>query len=306
MRAVRVTSFGGPEVLQLADIPCPEPELGEVLIDVSRAGVNFADTHQIEDSYLSRVRLPFVPGGEVVGTVGDRRVVALPHGGGYAEQVVAVEPLVYDVPSHVDDVTALGLLGQGVTAWVLLRRSVRLEPGESVLIHAGAGGVGSLAVQLAREWGAGRIVATASTPEKRALVLELGADEAIAPRDDPGEVDVVLEMIGGDVPAAGLRALRPFGRMACYGNASRTPPDPVSLPRLLTASATVAGMWLPHVHQLPGDVVRTALTELFALVELGRIRVVNGGEYGLSEARRAHEDLLARRTVGKLVLDPSR
>ena len=186
-----------------------------------------------------------------------RRVVALVGSGGYAEQAVAHEAAAFDVPDAVDDVTALGLLVQGTTAWLLLRRSVHLEPGESVVVHAAAGGVGSLAVQLARAWGAGRIIATASSPEKRQLALDLGADVAVdaeapdmtaALREANGgaRVDVVLDMTGGRITDESIAALAPFGRLAFYGMANRQPPEPVRPASLLAHSTTVAGMWLVH------------------------------------------------------------
>ncbi|TMR01888.1 zinc-binding dehydrogenase [Actinomadura soli] len=318
MRAIQITEFGGPEVLTVTELPDPAAGPGHLLIDVSRAGVNYADTHQAEDSYVSASTLPMVPGGEVVGTTtGGRRVVALVGTGGYAEKAVASEALAWDVPDAVDDVTALGMIVQGASAWLLLRRSVHLEPGESVVVHAAAGGVGSLAVQLAKARGAGRIIATASSANKRDLALDLGADVAVDANEPDltaalieanggRRVDTVLEMTGGTVTDQSLRALAPFGRLAFYGMASRTEPSPVRPATLMAHSTTIAGMWLAHVFRLPGDVMRTALDDLFGLAVAGRLRVVAGGEYGLSEARRAHEDLRARRTTGKLVLDPSR
>jgi NADPH2:quinone reductase len=317
MRAIVVTEFGGPEVLVPADVPEPEPTAGQLLVSVDRAGVNYADTHQAENSYLSRTVLPMVPGGEVVGRTPDgRRVVAMVAGGGYAERAVADPVSAFDVPEAVDDVTALALVVQGLTAWLLLRRSVHLEPGETVVVHAAAGGVGSLAVQLAKAWGAGRVIATASSPTKRELALSLGADAAVeadapemtaALRDanEGRRVDVVLDMTGGRVTDQSLVALAPFGRLAFYGMANREAPKPVMPASLLAHSTTVAGMWLPHAYRAPG-LVRRAMTELLDLVAKGSLRAVAGGEYPLSQARRAHEDLRARRTTGKLVLDPSR
>src|SRR5256885_4933733 len=179
MRAIRITEFGGPEVLTLADVPDPEPGPGQFLVEVSRAGVNYADTHQAENTYLSKTTLPHIPGAEIVGRASDgRRVVAMVNGGGYAEQAVADNPLAFEGPDAVDDVSATALVVQGATAWLLLRRTVHLEPGESVVVHAAAGGVGSLAVQLAKQWGAGRVIATASSSDKRKLTLDLGADVA--------------------------------------------------------------------------------------------------------------------------------
>lgn len=242
MRAIQITEFGGPEVLNVTELPDPVAGPGHLLIDVARAGINYADTHQAENSYLSASTLPMVPGGEVVGTAGDRRVVALVGTGGYAEKAVAPEALAWDVPDAIDDVTALGMIVQGASAWLLLRRSVHLAPGESVVVHAAAGGVGTLAVQLAKAWGAGRVIATASSEEKRDLALDLGADVAIdanAPdlkdalieANEGRRVDTVLEMTGGTVTDQSLRALAPFGRLAFYGMASRKERHPSGPPR---------------------------------------------------------------------------
>lgn len=317
MRAIQITEFGGPEVLRLADLPDPEPRDGLLVLDVSAAGVNYADTHQVEDSYLSRQTLPMVPGGEAVGHLPDgRRVVALLGGGGYAERALVSPQLAFDVPDEVDDSAALALILQGTTAWHLLRTTARLQPGESVVVHAAAGGVGSLAVQLARHWGAGRVIATASSTDKRDLALSLGADAAIDPAADDlaaalcganegRPVDVVLEMTGGRVFDESLAALAPFGRLATFGMASRQSPSPIDAGVLMRRSQTVAGFWLVHCLSRPG-MLAEAMADLLGLVGTGDLRTVHGGSYPLSEARRAHEDLRARRTTGKLTLDPTR
>jgi NADPH:quinone reductase len=318
MRAIQINEFGGPEVLNEAEVPDPTAGPGEVLINVSRAGINYADTHSADNSYLAKMRLPLIPGGEVVGTTQDgRRVVAmLTRYGGYAEKAVATEALTFAVPDSVDDVTALGLIVQGTTAWMLLRVSTHLEAGESVVVIAAAGGVGSIAVQLAKLWGAGRIIATASSEEKRSLALELGADVAIDPGVDDltaaikeangGKgVDIVLEMTGGRVTDQSLVALAPLGRLSFYGMASREEPKRIDPRNLMSHSSTVTGFWLPHAFTKPG-LMQRSLNELFELAGNGQLRVIPGGDYPLSEARRAHENLLARRTSGKLVLDPSR
>src|SRR3954449_9059640 len=181
MRAIQVQEFGGPEVLRIADVARPEPGPGEVLIQVTRAGINFADTHQRRNEYLAKAELPLVPGTEVAGVRDDtgERVVAVTGTGGYAEYAAAPEALTVPIPDGVDDATALALIVQGLTAWHLYRTSARIREGETVVVHAGAGGVGSLAVQLGRPMGAGRVIATASSEEKRALALELGADAAV-------------------------------------------------------------------------------------------------------------------------------
>jgi NADPH2:quinone reductase len=317
MRAVQITEFGGPEVLTPVELPEPTPMPGQVLVRVDHVGVNYADTHHAENSYLAQVSLPLVPGGEVVGRTPDgRRVVAIVGSGGYAEQAVADEEAAFAVPDSIDDLTALAMVVQGTTAWLLLRKSVHLAAGESVVVHAGAGGVGSLAVQLAKAWGAGRVIATASSEEKRQLTLDLGADVAIdanapnmtdALREANGgrRVDVVLDMTGGRITDESVVALAPFGRLAFYGMANRTSPKPVAPASLLAHSTTVAGMWLAHALRVPG-LLADALTDLFGLVESGALRAVPGGEYAMSQAHLAHEALRSRRTVGKLMLDPTR
>ncbi|GGX44491.1 quinone oxidoreductase family protein [Streptomyces chryseus] len=318
MRAIQVTEFGGPEVLRLVEVPDPRPEPGRLLIDVSAAGVNYADTHAVEDSYLSRSALPMIPGGEVAGRTEDgRRIVALADAyGGYAEKAVVREDLAIDVPDSVSDGQALALIVQGLTAWHLLRTSGRVAPGESVVVHAAAGGTGSLAVQLAQAFGAGRVIATASTQEKRDIALALGADVAVD-ADAEGlkdrlveanggrKVDVVLEMTGGRVFEESLAALAPFGRLVTYGMASRQAPEPVHAAQLMGRSRAVVGFWLMHAIGRPG-MYREPLSELLEMVGDGRLTPQVGGVYPLAEAARAHEDLRARRTVGKLVLDTSR
>src|SRR4051795_6308951 len=233
MRAIQQTEFGGPEVLKLVDIPIPEPADGEVLIKVNRAGLNYADTHQRHNTYLAKATLPLVPGAEVAGVREDNgeRVVALVGTGGYAEYATAPGSLTFPIPDGIDDGTALAILLQGLTAWHLYRTCARITPGETVVVHAAAGGVGSLAVQLGRPMGAGRVIATASSEEKRALALELGADAAIDASPEGmterlieanggQRVDVVFEMAGGEVFEQSLKALAPFGRVIAYGNAS--------------------------------------------------------------------------------------
>src|SRR3954454_16005316 len=321
MRAIQVSEFGGPEVLQLVQIPEPEPTGDLARVRVSASGVNYADTHQAADDYLAKQQLPLVPGGEVVGTTDDgERVVALVGSGGYAEVALAHPATTFTLPDSVDDTTALALVLQGTTSWHLLRTSSRIVSGESVVVVSAAGGVGSLAVQLARVMGASRVIGTASSAEKRALVEDLGADAALqlagdqtadgvkdAIREANGgqPVDIVLEMTGGHVFDGSLEALAPFGRLVTYGMASRVPPTPVDAGRLMGTSRAVIGFWLVHALRLPGG-LRPPMEELLSLHSAGRLRVLDGGSYPLTEARRAHEDLRARRTHGKLTLDPTR
>jgi NADPH2:quinone reductase len=315
MRAIQIEEFGGPEVLQVVDVPVPEPGEGEVLIRVSRAGMNYADTHQRTNDYLARYELPLVPGGEVAGVREDtgERVVAMSGLGGYAEYATAPAALTFPIPDGVDDGAALALLIQGLTAWHLYRTSAKVAPGESVVVHAAAGGVGSLAVQLGRPMGAGRVIATASSEEKRALALELGADVAIdaspagmkerlEEANAQRKVDVVFEMAGGEVFDASLAALAPFGRLVTYGIASRQPNE-ISSGALMRRSRAVVGFWLMHCIGRP-EMVDEALADLFGRVQRGELRVHLGGTYPLADAAQAQVDLAERRTMGKLLLDP--
>ena len=316
MRAVQIDEFGGPEVLRVVELPKPEPGDGQVLIEVTRAGMNFADTHQRENSYLARYEVPMVLGGEVAGTTPDgRRVVALVPQGGYAEFAVAPESTVFPVPDALDDGAALALLIQGLTAWHLYRTSAKLAPGESVVVISGAGGVGSLAVQLAKPFGAGRVIATASTEEKRTKTLELGADAAVDPASEDltaavieanegHRVDVVLEMSGGRVFEACAEALAPFGRIVAYGIASRDQ-NTVETGRLMRKSRAVVGFWLMHCLGRR-EMMEEPLRDLFERAARGELVPQVGATYALSEVRQAHEDLQGRRTSGKLLLDPSR
>jgi NADPH2:quinone reductase len=311
-----MTEFGGPEVLKLVELPKPAAAADEVLIRVTRAGMNFADTHTRTNSYVQKATLPLVPGGEVAGIREDtgERVVALVGTGGYAEYATAPEPLVFPIPDDIDDGTALAMVVQGLTAWHLYRTAGRVGAGESVVVHGAAGGVGSLAVQLGHSLGAGRVIATASAEPKRALALELGADVAIDPAaeglterlieaNEGRPVDVVFEMSGGEVFDASYRALAPFGRIVAYGIATNQPNE-VSTGSLLRHSRAVVGFYLFHCLQRPG-MFTEALSELFERAARGDLKVIVGQTYPLGQAAQAQIDLRARRTTGKLLLDPS-
>jgi NADPH2:quinone reductase len=316
MRACQIEEFGGPEVLQVVDVPKPEPGDGQVLIEVSLAGMNFADTHQRENTYLARYETPLILGGDVVGRTEDgQRVIALVGMGGYAQYVVAHESAVFAIPDELEDGAALALLIQGLTAWHLFKTSAKLGAGESVVVISGAGGVGSLALQLAKPFGAGRVIATASTEEKRALCLSLGADAAVDPAvedlkaalleaNEGKQVDVVLEMSGGSVFSGAFEALAPFGRIVAYGIASGEP-NTVDTGRLMRKSRSVVGFWLMHCLGRR-DMIEEPLADLFDRAVRGELKPQVGETYALSDVRRAHEDLQGRRTSGKVLLDPAR
>ncbi|SDT78493.1 quinone oxidoreductase family protein [Actinoplanes derwentensis] len=314
MRAILVSRLGGPEVLEAAELDDPVAEPGRTLVDVTAAGVNYADTHRTDGSYRAAVVLPFVPGTEVAGVGPDgRRVVALLFpGGGYASRASVADGDLVEIPDKVDDASALALLVQGLTAWHLLRGSARLSQGETVVVGAASGGVGTVAVQLAAQFGAGRVIAAASTAQKRERALRLGADVAVdSAADGYAErileatsgrgADVILDSTGGDTLAAALGGLAHYGRLISYGNASRQGRAPVDPGALADRNTSVGGFWLRPALDQPGG-FREPLSELLTLVADGRLVLPPGPSYPLGDARRAHEDLLARRTTGKVVL----
>ena len=315
MRAIQIERFGGPEVLEEANVPEPTSIPGKVLIEVTAAGINYADIHRVADDYLADQELPFVPGQEVVGTLADgSRVVSLVRGGGYAERALGAEDLTFQVADGIRDMDALALMLQGTTAWHLLQTSAKLEAGETVVVFAGAGGVGSTAVQLARLWRAGRVIAVASTDVKRELARSLGADavvdsgspdlaEELIDANGGRGVDVVLEMTGGDVFRAALESLAPFGRLVHYGAASRTMAPAIEPRELMSTCTAVVGFWL---MQCTRAMLEESLDDLWSMTARGDLRPLIGDIYPLSDARRAHEDLRARSTIGKLALDPTR
>ena len=315
MKAIQLQQFGGPEAFEYVELPDPEPGPGEALVEVSRAGVNFADTHATRNDYLAKQELPLVPGAEVSGRTADgRRVAALVGSAGYAQKIAVPEANLVPLPDEVDDDQAAAILLQGLTALALVERCARIEAGETIVIEAAAGGTGTLAVQLAKRAGA-RVIGLASSEEKRAFVAELGADATVdSHAEDLGaairganggeRVDAVLQMSGGDAFDAEMGVLAPLGRMVVFGIASREQRE-VSTAALLRGSKTVVGFWLIHLLARP-DLVAPMITELLSAVARGELTATIGEVHPLSEAARAHEDLIARRTTGKLLLDPAR
>ena len=259
--------------------------------------------------------MPLVPGIEVVGTTADGRRVLAPVGAGGYSQLAAVHPrAMIEVPTGVSDQQALCMLVQGSTAWHILKTVGHVKVGESVVIHAAAGGVGTIAVQLAKLWGA-KVIAVTSSSEKAALAKKLGADvtidanvedlaAAMLAANDGKPVDLILEMVGGNTFDASLAVLAPFGRLITYGMASRTPPSSINPAVLMGGSKTITGFWLSHCFgkkELMNDVIN----ELFQLVIAGKLHPVIGATFPLSKAGDAHRAMLARQTTGKIALDPA-
>jgi NADPH2:quinone reductase len=313
MRAIQISEFGGPDVMKLVELSDPVPGADEVLLDVTAVGINYADTHQTENSYLSPQKLPLVPGIEVVGTYNGDRYLASVSSGGYADKAIAHKAVLFPIPDSVTDEQALCMLIQGTTAWHLLKTMGHLQVGESVVIHAAAGGVGTIAIQLAKLWGA-KVIAVTSSEEKSALASSLGADVVVdANSEDLGKVlrkanggkgvDIILEMVGGTTFDQSLLALGDFGRLLTFGMASRTAPTPVHPGSLMHGSKTISGFWLANCFgkkELMNDVI----DQLFTLVSNGKLTPVIGGTYPLEQASEAHLAMLGRSTTGKIVLRP--
>jgi NADPH:quinone reductase len=311
MRAVRITTHGGPDVLEGVDVPPPEPGPGQLLVDVAVAGVNFRDVYEREGRYGGG--LPAIIGVEGAGSVADAgdRVAWVSAPGSYAEQVVVDADRAVPVPDGVSDKVAAAALLQGITAQYLTTSTHVVQPGENVLVQAAAGGVGLLLTQMVTMRG-GRVIATTSTEEKAKLAREAGAAEVIgydrfADRvkelTGGAGVDVVYDGVGAATFDGSLASLRPRGDMVLFGAASgRVPPfDPMRLED--GGSLFLTRPSIRHYTTTREELLERA-REVFGWIAEGKLQIRIGGRYPLADARRAHEDLEARRTTGKLVLIP--
>lgn len=310
MHAVVFERNGGPEVLEYKEVPDPLPGDGQVLVDVEAVGVNYRDVYERKGpAYGSKP--PAVMGVEGAGTVADtgERVGWVGVPGSYAERVAASRDVLVRVPDGVSAEIAAAALLQGMTAHLLAWDSYPIDEGDWVVVHAAAGGVGLLLTQLAKLRG-GRVIATTSTEEKAALAREAGAEEVLG---YDGFAESVRSLTGGEGAAAvydgvgaatfleGLRALRPAGRMILYGAASGQP-DPLDLTLLRDGGSLYVQRPFLGTYIRTPEMLRERARQLLELVQAGKLDVRIGARYPLAEARRAHEDLEARRTTGKLVL----
>lgn len=319
MRAIRVHEVGGPEVLRLEELPVPEPGPGEVLVRLLAIGVNFIDTYKRKGLYP--MPLPFTLGEEGAGVVekvgegvvgvrpGDRVAFANVQGA-YAEYLVVPAERLVPVPEGLDPKLAAAALLQGMTVHYLLKSTYPVAPGDQVLVHAGAGGVGQLLIQWAKRLGA-TVYATASTEEKRGLCLEAGADHALPYEGfaqavkalSGGGVDVVYDGVGQSTFEGSLEALRPRGYLVLFGQSSG--PVPPLDPQVLNRKGSLF-LTRPTLHHYTAS--RKELLwragEVFQAVRAGWLKVRIGAEFPLEKAREAHEALEGRKTVGKVLLIP--
>lgn len=326
MQALQLTTFGGTDALQLVELPQPKPGPRQVLIKVEAAGLNYSDLMIMQNTYLQTMELPYVMGrefvGEVVATGGSvddellgARVVGSAPGGAFAEYVVARPGGLRPVPDFMDAGTAIALQVQGITALHCLQDVGGLARGETVLVHAAAGGVGTLAVQLAQLFGAGAVFGTASSTEKCALIEELGGT-AINYKDSDWVVallqatnqqgaNLILESVGGDVFKRSFReALAPFGRLVVFGAASQQAAR-LSNVEILGSGKSVHGYFLPQFYQRNKvHRIHEAWHQLLVFAEQEQVRVIVGATFKLAEAVAALEHMQQRASVGKILIQP--
>lgn len=327
MKAIQFQEYGGPEVLQLTEMEKPVPKDYEVVIEIKAIGVNYADTSRRQGQYVVPTPLPFVPGAEAAGTVVEvgpqvtsvkigANVVTLlgsDRATGYAEYTIADERGLIPIPEGIDFEYAAALPLQGLSAYHILKTMGRLEKGETVLVHAAAGGVGTIAVQLAKLFGAGKVIATASSSEKLQIAEQLGADELVNYTEEGWEqkvmditggagVDLALEMAGGEIFNKTLSCLASFGRIVIYGVASGE--QPVLHPAVLMGkNQSVIGFFLPQIMRKP-ELFAASLQELLRLTLEGELKLTIGGTYPLEDAAKVHALMQGRQTSGKLILIP--
>ncbi|MEE4418970.1 quinone oxidoreductase family protein [Streptomyces bugieae] len=321
MRAIEFQQYGGPEVLQVVQAEPPSPGPGHVTIDAAYVGVNFADLKARAEGYRV-ASLPFRPGLEVSGRIRavghgveglqpGQEVVALVGSGAYAEVVLAEATTVFPLPEGLDLRTAAALPTVLPTAHALLHEVGRLRAGESVLVHGAAGGIGTVAGQLARAAGAGAVYGVVSSTAKAGHALQHGYDEVFTAdtfSDDIRRVthgrgvDLVLDPVGGDTLRRGLDALAVFGRLVSFGNASGAEPWQVGQPELYAQGRSVAGFSILALAQSAPEALRSLAERAFRTVIDGTVALPITAEFPLSEAAEAHRLMGGRTSTGKLLL----
>ena len=304
MRAAVLTSVGGPFALR--DVPEPSTEGGRVLVRVRAAGINFADVLVRRGRYPQMPELPAVLGSEIAGELEDgTRVMAFTSGGGgYAEVAAVDRAQVVPLPDDASFAEGASFLLTFLTAYIPLTRQVRVRPGTIVLVYAGAGGVGTATIQVARALGA-RVVAAVGSAEKLDVCRELGAAEAYVYADLPEDlqVDVVVDPVGGELFAASFARLRPLGAVVAIGSAAGAWAE-IEPARLVGRNVGLYGFYLGRLLRLDPELVGTAVGELLGLWHTGALRPLVGAELPLDEVERAHELVESRKSVGKVVLIP--
>ena len=311
MRAVVFERNGGPEVLVAKEVEDPTPGDGEVIVDVDAVGINYRDVYEREGRGYGATP-PAIIGVEGAGTIADtgERVAWSAVPGSYAERVAAKRDQLVALPDGVDTEVAAAAILQGMTAHYLAYDSYPMEPGDWVVVHAAAGGVGLLLTQLAKLRG-GQVIATTSTDEKAALARQAGADEVIGyvgfaerVKEISGEgAAAVYDGVGKATFLEGLDALRPFGRMILYGAASGQP-DPLEVATLAPKGSLYVQRPTLMTYARTPELLRDLAGRLFGLIADGKLDVRIGARYPLDQAAQAHRDLEGRKTTGKVLLIP--
>ncbi|WP_166482151.1 zinc-binding dehydrogenase [Scytonema sp. UIC 10036] len=327
MKAIVVSERGNPSVLQLQNVAKPIPKPGEVLLKVKAAGVNFVDIMQHQGSYPRQLPTPYIPGMEVAGIVADvgegvsntligSRVAAITaFAGGYAEYAVVPRQQLVPLPDGISDRTALALLVQGLSAFFLLNGAGRLKSGESVLVHAAAGGVGNMAVQIAKLMGAGLVIGTASSEKKRSRLYEIGVDCAVNYTDPnwsqevltatQGQgVDIILDSVGASMVSSNLYCIATGGRFVTYGWLSGEFPVFTSeqMKGILFKNQSITGFAVDVWIEQHPEQFNTSLQQLFTWSLEGKLHPVFNPTFSLKDAAFAHTAILNRETSGKVIL----
>lgn len=302
MKAALLREVDGP--FELADVPDPVPDGGQVVMRVHAAGINFADILIRRGRYPQMPELPVVLGSEVAGELEDGTRVMAIGSGGYAEKAAVDRAQVVPLPDHASFAEGASFLLTFLTAYIPLTRQVRLRPGSSVLVTAAAGGVGTAGIQVARTLGA-RVVAAVGSREKLDLCRELGAAEAYVYDEIPDDlrVDAVLDPVGGALFERALTFLRPLGTLVAIGFAGGMWPE-ISPAALVGRNVGVQGFYLGRLLRHEPEVVGEAVGELLALWQAGALKPLVGAEIPLADVDRAHELVESRASVGKVVLLP--
>ncbi len=322
MKAILFEKIGGPEVMKIAEVPKPEVKPGMVLIKIRAAGINFADTLFRQGQYVMQPKFPDTPGFEgagVIEAVGDgvtnlkpgQRVAAM-GSKMYAEYALAPAAQVIAIPESMSFEDGAAFPIQVLTAWHMIHTAHKTERGQTVLVHSAAGGVGVVAIQIAKAAGA-RVIGTVSSDEKITLVKQHGADEVVnyvthdfaaeANRITGGRgVDLILDAVGATTMDKGLTCLAPFGHLILYGRAGG-PPEPLNVFRLFEKSIKVSGFVLNTVMTVP-DAMRRGIEESLRLIADKKVKIVVGKSFPLAQAVEAHRFMESRQSTGKLVLIP--
>jgi NADPH:quinone reductase len=312
MHAVVFERNGGPDVLTFREVPDPEPGPGEAVVDVEAAGVNYMDVYEREGNGYGSPP-PATPGAEGAGTIAGtgERVAWMNVPGSYAQRLSAPRERLVPVPENLPSEVAAAAMLQGITADYLVSDSYPVHPGDWVVVHAAAGGMGLLLTQLVTLRG-GRVIGTTSTEEKAALARQAGAEEVLGYEDFDGRVReitggegaaVVYDGVGRTTFDAGLKALRPTGSMILYGAASGQP-EPLTLQSLAAHGSLYVQRPTVKTYTRTPAMLQERARRVLDLVSAGKLEIRIGARYPLDQARQAHEDLEARRTTGKLLLIP--